>query len=94
MAQFRALSARKAAATSPMFGGLPHRAIARVAGPAKPRTLSANALMAPNGDTRFPPPTMTSSSSSHSTSQDAAPRVRVFEKLASTVAINVSLFNA
>ena len=89
MVQLRALSARKAAATSSMYGRLSLRATARMAGAAKARKLSAKALMAPNSDARFPPSTMASSSSPLS-SQDAAPRVRVFEKLASTVAINVS----
>lgn len=86
MAQLRILSARKAAAASPMYGQFQHRATARVAGAAKPRTLSAKAVMADGRDTRFPP----SPSSTNLSSQDAAPRVRVFEKLASTVAINVS----
>ena len=89
MPQLRALSARKAAATSPMSGGLSHRASARVAGTAKPRALAARAVMGPNDDDRTT--TMATSSSSPFSSPNAAPRVRVFEKLASTVAINVRL---
>jgi hypothetical protein len=90
MPQLSTLSARKAAATLPRHVRRSHRTASRVAGAAKPRTLSTiKALVAPpNDDTaRFLPSTSSLPSSS---TQNVAPRVRVFEKLASAVAINVS----
>lgn len=88
MPQLSTLSARKAAATLPRHVRRSHRTASRVAGAAKPRTLSTiKALVAPpNDDTaRFLPSTSSLPSSS---TQNVAPRVRVFEKLASAVAIN------
>lgn len=85
MPQLSTFSAREAAATLRMHAGRPLRASARVTGAAKPCALSSKAL-ASNDEARFLP-----SSTSLPSQNGGAPRVRVFEKLASAVAINVSL---
>lgn len=85
MPQLSILPAREAATALRMHTGRLLRNSARVNGAAKPRALSSKAL-ASNDEARFLP-----SSTSLPSQNGGAPRVRVFEKLASAVAINVSL---